>query len=251
MENQASYCAPISVLGAEACKLPLLDGETNDSTEIITTEIQLNNAGIIVDLYRRDRTLFSGTACTAWAILLRCYTGQDKVTFEYATDNTIAPASLLRMSFGENQILSKYTESARDAITGIELKQNVAIQKDTAAVNAEPVSSVVNTAVCICDSGTPAGMLGTTIAGRSSEVSGPTCDRRTMVAVRLMTQSGTCHVASESSQRSSEPVVAMVELRRFVDLHPKSCGHSRPCLAATCSIVWPAVEGCRLSEPYE
>ncbi|MCJ1436746.1 hypothetical protein MMC27_006128 [Xylographa pallens] len=129
----------------------------------------LKNAGNILDFCRRDRILFSGTACTAWALLLRCYTGQDQVTFEYTTDNAIATASLLRMSFGENNILSKYTESARDAIAGIKQKRLTARHNDTATVDSGMVSSVVNTAVCICDSGTPAGMLGTTIAGRSTE----------------------------------------------------------------------------------
>lgn len=172
MENQASCCTSLSVSEAAACKLPLLDGETSGSVEIITTEIQLKNAGNILDFCRRDRILFSSTACTAWALLLRCYTGQDQVTFEYTTDSANSTASLLWMSFGEDQILSKYTERARDAITGIEQKRLAANKQSTATVNYEMVSSLVNTTVYICDSEIPPGMLGAKTAARSMEVSG-------------------------------------------------------------------------------
>lgn len=171
MESQASRCTSISGSEAEACRLPLLDGETSGSVEIITTEIRLKNAGNILDICRRDRILFSGTACTAWALLLRCYTGQDQVTFEYTTDNTKTAASLLRMSFGEDEILSKYTERARDAITDVEQKRLTAQKQSTATVNSEMVSSLVNTAVCICDSGMPMGVLGTKTTRILAEVS--------------------------------------------------------------------------------
>lgn len=172
MENQASCCTSLSVSEAEACKLPLLDGETCESVEIITTEARLKNAGNILDICRRDRILFSGTACTAWALLLRCYTGQDRVTFEYTTDNANVTASLLHMSFGEDEILSEYTKRARDAITGIEQKRLAATKISAATVNHETMSSLVNTAVCICDSEMHLGMLAAKTAGKSMEVSG-------------------------------------------------------------------------------
>ena len=172
MENQASYCTSLSISETEACKLPLLDGETSESVEIITTEARLENAGNILDVCRRDRILFSSTACTAWALLLRCYTGQDRVTFEYTTDNANATASILRMSFGGDEILSKYTESARDAITGIEQKRLAATKLSAASVNHETGSPLVNTAVCICDSEMRSGMHAARTAGKSMEVSG-------------------------------------------------------------------------------
>ena len=171
MEIQASCCTSLSFSEAEACKLPLLDGETSGPIEIITTEIRLKNAVEILDLYRRDRILFSGTACTAWALLLRCYTGQERVTFAYTTDNANATVSLLQMSFGEDEVLSNYTKRARDAITGIEQKRLAPSKQSTATINYKTVSSLVNTAVCICDSGMPTGMLGTKTAGVSTEVS--------------------------------------------------------------------------------
>ena len=172
MENQASCCTSLSVSEAEACKLPLLDGETSGPVEIITTEARLENVGNILDACRRDKILFSSTACTAWALLLRCYTGQDRVTFEYTTNDANARASLLQMSFGEDEILSKYTESARDAITGIEQKRLAATKLSAASVNHETASPLVNTAVCICDSEMRSGMLAAKTAGKSREVSG-------------------------------------------------------------------------------
>ena len=172
MENQASCCISPSVSEVEACKLPLLDGESSGPLEIITTVIQLQNAGNNLDSRRRDRTQFSSTACTAWAILLRCYTGQDQVTFEYTTDNADATVSLLQMNFDENEILSKYTESARYTITGIEEKRVAAKKQSVAPLNYETVSSSVNTTVCICGSEALPGMLGAKHAGRPMEVSG-------------------------------------------------------------------------------
>ena len=186
MENQAS-CTSLSGPDTEACRLPLLDGETSGSAENITTEVRLENASSILNVCRRDKIRFSSTVCTAWALLLRCYTGQDRVTFEYTTDNASATASFLRMDFGEDEILSKHTESARDVITGIEQKRLVATRLSAASVNYETASPLVNTAVCICDSEMRSGMLAKT-AEKSIEVSGYTCGRKTISTVSLMTQ---------------------------------------------------------------
>ena len=172
MENQSSCCISPSVSEVEACKLPLLDGETSGPLEIITTVIQLPNARNNLDSCQRDRIQFFSTACTAWALLLRCYTGQDQVTFEYTTDNAGATPSLLQMNFGENEILSKYTESARNTITGIEEKRLAAKKQSVAPVNDKTISSTVNTAVCVCGSEMLPGMLGAKTIGRPLDVSG-------------------------------------------------------------------------------
>ena len=172
MENKASCCISLSVSEVEVCKLPLLDGEISASVEIITTEVPLKNAGNLLDVCRNDRIQFSGTVCTAWALLLRCYTGQDQVTFEYTTNYANTTASLLRMSFTEDDILSKYTDRARDAFTGIAQERLAVTELGTATVNHATVSSLVNTAVCICDSDKPPGMLTAKIAERFIEVSG-------------------------------------------------------------------------------
>ena len=172
MENQTSCCTSLSVSEAEVCKLPLLDGENSGSIEIITTKVRLKNAGNILEVCRRDKILFFGTACAAWALLLRCYTGQNRVTFEYTAADVNATASLLRMSFGEDEILSKYPESARDAITGIEQKRLAATKLNAATVNRRTVSSLVNTAVCICVSEVRLRTLTAKTAGKSMEVSG-------------------------------------------------------------------------------
>lgn len=169
MENQASCYIPISASEAEACKLPLLDGETSGSVRIITTEIGLENAGKLFDVCRRDRLLLYGMTCTAWALLLRCYTGQDRVTFEYRSVNATSP--LLRMSFDEDETLSKYTERARDVITGIEQKRQGTTQSSAATGKIKTIPHLVNTGVCICVSNTPAELLAAKTAEKTVQVS--------------------------------------------------------------------------------
>lgn len=200
MENQASCCTSLSATEVEVCKLPLLDANTSESAKIITTEVRLENAENTFDACRRDRLLFSGTVCTAWALLLRCYTGQDRVTFEYTTENANATASFLRMSFGEDETSSKYTEKAKDAIIGIEQKRLAAIQSTANTATSNTISRPVNTAVCICDSEMPPGMLTAKAAGKTAEVSAKISYFRTLPTVRLTIQSGTHYTPSANQQ---------------------------------------------------
>lgn len=169
METEAPYCTSLSASEASACKLALLDGENSKPVEIITTEASSENARDTFNVCRHDKVLFSGVVCTAWAFLLRCYTGQDRVTFEYATDRANATPYLLGMRFEYDEILSKYTESARDAIVGIEQKRLGAETSSAATVHHDKGSSLVNTTVCIYDSEMPQGMLAAKKTLRSME----------------------------------------------------------------------------------
>jgi len=200
MKNQASGCTSLSVSQAEACKLPLLDGETTGSAEIIATEVGHASTGDFFDVCQRDRNLLYGIICTAWALVLRCYTGQDRVTFKYRTNDVNATAPLLRMVFDEDIPLSKYTEKAQDAITGIELERPAANQLSAATANSNTTSHHANTAVCICDSNMSTGLLAAKTIEKPMEVSDETCNSRLILTVGLMFQSGACHIASRSHQ---------------------------------------------------
>lgn len=169
MKNRASCCIPISAPEAEACKLLLLDGQTSGSDEFVTTKVELDNAGKSFDVCRRDRVLLYGITCTAWALLLRCYTGQDRVTFEYKSVD--ATSTLLRMSFDEDETLSKYTDKARDAITTIEQKRQRTAPSSAANGKTKTIPNLVNTRVCICDSNTPAELLAAKTAEKPVQVS--------------------------------------------------------------------------------
>ena len=163
-KKNASRCAVVTFLEAVPCKLPLLDGQTGESPEIITAEVELDNASKIHEVCRHDRSLFHGMVCVSWALVLRCYTGQDQVTFQYSGDRD-AIASLLQVIFDDGEILSKYADEARAAITCMEQKRE-ASAADAANANADANASAVlaksneipnsvNTAVCIWDRDQP------------------------------------------------------------------------------------------------
>ena len=147
--NQASCCTFVASRQAEICRLPLLDGEAKESAENITTEIELEDADRLSDLCRRDGPFFYGTICTAWALLLRCYTGQDQITFRF-DHNVNATASVLQVVFDENKSLSTHVENATDAISCIKQEELSA----QASVDTESSSHPANTVVCVSGSGT-------------------------------------------------------------------------------------------------
>lgn len=169
MKDQASCCTFISASEAEACKIPLLDGEISGSFHITRTEVSLEKDETLIDICRRDRPLLHGITCTAWALLLRCYIGQDRVTFEYSFGNTTA--SLLRISFDEDETLSRYTENARDVIAGIEQKRLITSHSSATTLETKAIPPIVNTGVCICDSDMSAQMLAAKIPKKTMKVS--------------------------------------------------------------------------------
>ncbi len=113
---------------AVTCKLPLLDGGRNSTARTIDAEVELQHAVALQELARdEDPTPFHDILCTAWGLLLRCYTGQDDVFFQFRQTSRFSetvsggPAtprserlSGFQMAFNEHEKLSKYTERARE-----------------------------------------------------------------------------------------------------------------------------------------
>lgn len=115
---------------ATSCKLPLLDGEDITRARLLETELELEDFECLQDFGEKDVTSFNDLLCTAWGLLLRCYTGQDNISFHFR--QTIAdglvptPAvhlrnpSTFRMVFDEHETLSTCFAKAKDGYAGNE-----------------------------------------------------------------------------------------------------------------------------------
>ena len=109
---------------ATSCTLPLLDGEDISNPHLISTEIQLEVGEKFPDFGKSSASPFNDMLCTAWGLLLRCYTGQDDVSFHFRHGNIEEiksnPAALsdhfstFRMVFLEEDTLLKCIRKAQD-----------------------------------------------------------------------------------------------------------------------------------------
>ena len=86
MKNQQQFQmdgASFRPNGTIPCKLPLLDGDTNTTAHVITTEVEPENSADFQEIYSKDREDFEILLCATWGLLLRCYTGQEAVSFHF------------------------------------------------------------------------------------------------------------------------------------------------------------------------
>ena len=190
-----------SVSEAGPCKLPLLDGDADGSAKVMSTEVELYNASGMSEIYRQDRSFLYDAIRTAWALLLRCYTGSDEIAFEYNhNETTMAP--LLRMILDEEDSLSGCLEKAKDAKILAEQERGASAATAADAITAgksKTVSNNVSTTVCVKCVSDPdfSRMLGAKTAGQTRQVSDsvlpPVCGILTMI-------SGQCHPACRNCQ---------------------------------------------------
>ena len=109
---------------ATSCTLPLLDGEDISSPYLISTEIELEGGEKFRGFDKSDGSPFKDMLCTAWGLLLRCYTGQDDVSFHFRNGIIKKPIShlptpsdhfsMFRMAFVEEDTLLKCIRKAQD-----------------------------------------------------------------------------------------------------------------------------------------
>lgn len=110
---------------ATSCQLPLLDGgHTTESPHKITT-FELEDTNIFHDYSNGDLESLNSLLCTAWGLLLRCFTGQDSVAFQFrrslidnAALNAAVPQiqqSVFRMVFQEHETVSTCLAKAKGA----------------------------------------------------------------------------------------------------------------------------------------
>lgn len=109
---------------AMSCKLPLLDGEDVARVRLLETELELESFDCLQEFGEKDVTSFNDLLCTAWGLLLRCYTGQDDISFHFRQINAddVLPTpdvhlnnpSVFRMAFDEHETLSTCFAKAKD-----------------------------------------------------------------------------------------------------------------------------------------
>lgn len=110
-----------------SCKLPLLDGDAGASPQVIAVDVVSGDPGNLRRLYKHDEPISNSYLCTAWALLLRCYTGQDHVCFHFqGIDNkdeaSVSASSrqasyLIHLALRETEPLSKNIERTTSAIS--------------------------------------------------------------------------------------------------------------------------------------
>ena len=150
---------------AVVSKLPLLDGETYLTARLTTVKVNVERIEKLQEVYEEDRTRVKGMICTAWGLLLRCYTGQDDVCFYFRRSNgappsqpppaTQDPRSILRMSFFETESLLDHILRAQDGVTVLEQRPN---STNSTTLDASPPSASYdsNTMIWFQDDGQPA-----------------------------------------------------------------------------------------------
>lgn len=103
----------MSSFGTSCCRLPLLDGESKTTSQLIAVELTSGKLETLHQLYQQDRAVAADLLYTAWALVLRCYTGQDEILFHIG--HTIGidleqPAaghqSLFQLVFKGNELLT-------------------------------------------------------------------------------------------------------------------------------------------------
>ena len=139
---------------AVACKLPLLDGHFDAATPVISTERQFERIGKLQKPRNQDLLYLEAVLSTAWALLLRCYTGQDDVCFYIkrsgGSASVQAPNSLqqgqeiVRLACHENESLADHIHQVREGIT---LAEQRAI---SASPNKKSVPDLQNCNTTIC-----------------------------------------------------------------------------------------------------
>ena len=111
-------------MGSISCKLPLLDGKSGAPDEILSALVEVHEAERVVRMCQQTGEEISGIISAAWALLLRCYTGQCQVAFQFASsdDSSIVNASSnnpkpLRIQVDEDENLSHFTQAAAEGLS--------------------------------------------------------------------------------------------------------------------------------------
>ena len=119
-------CSPVTH-GTQGvpCKVPLVDGENDTPYRLLTAEIEPENGADFEVLTSGDRRWLENLLCAAWGLLLRCYTGQESVSFEVrdsgerglgADEATWESPGTVTIEADEAETLSIYIEKAKAAL---------------------------------------------------------------------------------------------------------------------------------------
>ena len=98
---------------ATLCKIPLLDGDTESPDQIVSVESVSHDLERFRELYLQDEETFATYLYTAWGLLLRCFTGQDHVSFRTSLVSDASDRSTFAGTFpGQSKIHVDYHEDA-------------------------------------------------------------------------------------------------------------------------------------------
>ena len=100
----------------QSCNLPLLDG-TRSSDHAVSAQAEVQHVEKILYTCQNDNTYLQRIVCAAWALLLRCYTGQNQIAFLFnCLDDSIGSLEvhgrkdqpdILQMTLEEGENLSQ------------------------------------------------------------------------------------------------------------------------------------------------
>ncbi|KAI4184652.1 MAG: hypothetical protein L6R41_004597 [Letrouitia leprolyta] len=101
------------------CKLPLLDGEGKLAPQTLAVDAVSGNVNKnLLELCKQDGAAFNNILFTAWSLLLRCYTGQDSVSFRVESSAISAnQQSLFQLEVQRQESLLTCLERARKVST--------------------------------------------------------------------------------------------------------------------------------------
>ena len=123
------------------CKLPLLDGDASTSPQNIAISSVASDVGKLRELYRQDRAILNNLLYTAWGLLLRCYTGQERISYRVRITDSASPKrpagpspqrdSKLQFTFTDHESLSVCLERVRESSSGPDNESPAKIQTNT------------------------------------------------------------------------------------------------------------------------
>ena len=109
------------------CRFPHFDGEIDGPKRPLSTNVEVRHKQELQRLAAKDAETLPSILRTAWALVLRCYTGLEDVCFGYretGTDSAVEIAqklversegmSIVRMNFEEAIVLVKLLDEAKD-----------------------------------------------------------------------------------------------------------------------------------------
>ena len=112
-----------------SCKLPLLDGRADTKIQILTAKVELEDEETIREDPHTDNAALTALICTAWGLLLRCYTGRDDVAFQLRAgdlaDRSQGPSAphlktqMFAITFDENDTLSTSIKTAKNSYASL------------------------------------------------------------------------------------------------------------------------------------
>lgn len=141
--QQDASCSSLPFSKAIPCKIPLLDGDSNIESRPIVADVELDRIDELQRLYQADNASFDALLCTAWGLLLRCYVGQDHISFHFhrkeirQSGQPLAPSdehqSIFQIEFNEQEALHTHIKRAKSSNALLERKSHIPDSKDSSA----------------------------------------------------------------------------------------------------------------------